>query len=704
MTLINLVPMKARKSDSRLIKNENEEEATLDSIRGYIDYIVFSSEQGDGLSSFYILKCKNPYTGKRFTATGIGMNLFEDDYVEFCGNWTMNEKYGKQFSFKYTKRPTDDKYGAENMMQYLFGPKTAFNISKAFDGDYMDAYDTFKNNENLFRGEIINVVGVGPKKINKAYEKYQKHMAVDTLYMRFSKFGLSIDKALKLSKKWGTNALAIIDKNPYKLCAIELLSFEIVDRIAKKFYHIGEYDNRRILCGIMSIMHEAKRSTGDCYIELDELNKLTSKRLDVDEAKTREKIAELIREKKLALQTEMIDGSKIDGVFLPFIRKAEDEIAKSLVKMTHLNSIVKEVNANKIIEQYQKTKGFRLADKQIEAAKTSAINQVSIISGPPGSGKTTIVDLICNIFKQSKKNVKIRLAAPTGKAAKRMTESTGLPASTIHRLLGYQPDGTFKYNEKHHLPSTDVLIVDEFSMTDILMFYRLIMSLSESTILILVGDKAQLPSVDCGQVLEDLLKVPEMPKTILNKIYRQKEGSTLLQRCLDIADGKVPDLAPASDFEMIEQHDVEKVFQSVCEIYNQEVKKRGLNNVCLLVPQNVGPLGVTVFNEYLQEMLNPYDCEDNEVKIGKRFLRKNDIVIQLENRPEKNIYNGMVGEIVEVMLGPTHLEDIITVAFGDELVDYTRDEFNELKLAYGITVHKSQGSGATRSHMKSMCI
>lgn len=668
-------------------------------LKAWVRYIVYPKEKkiNKDYAQFYVLSCENPYNKRKIKVVGHLLNTQVGDYFEFKGKWTKDKKGNDCFEFVQATRAENDEFGCTSLLSYLFGPKNAQKIINHYN-DALIAFETFKYTEDTFRTDMVEVKGIGPKIIDKAQLKYSKSLEVEKIYQTFFKFNLSVDQALRVVKQWGQRALDIINQNAYNLLNIDGFNFETVDNIALNYYHIGKEDKRRIKAIIVRLLKMDSQSSGNCYMPLNGsrgLIQLAQKELDISSDVIRENVIELKKNK--TLETEILGLDTI--VFLKDVYDAECQLSQVVASLIRNNLVVKKTKIESMIADYETLKGFSLAEKQREAIRTSAINQFSIISGPPGSGKTTIVDAICQIFKQSKKNIKIKLCAPTGRAAKRMMESTGIPASTIHRLLGYTPQG-FKYDENNPLPDVDVLIIDEFSMCDLKLAHKLMMAISINTIVIIVGDANQLPSVDSGQVLNDLLKVPYIPKTVLNEIYRQKDGSTVLQRALNFNEDDEEslktevDLTEADDFHFIEEEDIEEVKASVLELYLEQIKKYGVENVCLLDPQNVGALGTEVFNKLIQDTINPHTIPENELVLGKRrTYRINDRVIQLKNQAEDDIYNGMIGTVVDIKKGETLMDSTLTVDFGDDIEHvYPREEFSNLQLAYATTVHKAQGS------------
>ena len=467
-------------------------------------------------------------------------------------------------------------------------------------------------------------------------------------------------------------------------------------------------DSRRVYACVLSQMTKIMNQFGHDFVWLrkdplytqDSISKPddsvllynTARRLDVDAALVLEEIANLAKQGKLILSHAALE----EVVYLPKYYEAETGIATILKSFIASNAMSEEDVMDCILE-YEDEKGFSMADRQREAVVNAVRNRLSIISGPPGSGKTTIIDCICTILKKFVPDVRICLAAPTGKAANRMNESTGLPASTIHRMLEYNPQTDDFTRNANNPIEADVLIVDEFSMNDTLLTYSLLQAVPEHCMVILVGDKEQLPSVGAGKVLEDLLSLEMVPKVILDKIYRQGSRSTILQRALDISREVEPDLRNAHDFAFYEEDKgMEHTRGDVVSLYDNEVKEWGIENVLLLTPMNKGELGVDSLNIILQDEVNPLHPETAFLKFGKNTFRLHDRVIQTVNEPQEEVFNGMVGTITQIEVGDRQLgtHDSITVDFGEVQSIYTRDRFENIKLAYALTIHKSQGSEA----------
>lgn len=688
--------LKERVQKERTKELQNDD--SLERIRAVVKYRIIPNTfvNSDELL-WCVMSVQSPLDKKTFNVVGTTNHHSVGDYLEFIGEWKKGKTGKDEFHFLCAIRVDDDIVGATSMLAFLFGPKKAERIIDSYSNNALEALNTFKTFPDVFREDMKSVKGIAEKTIQKAEEKQIKYQAIDSLYFKFVKFGLSLNNALKLLKLWGNKAADIIDENVYSLIHVDGFSFETIDRIGREYYKFSEDDGRRIEAYIIQVLKRATNN-GDCYLNLEGNNGLiqqAQKGLSVNDTLIRERIIELLDNHKL---NKRLKGSQI-VIYLPYIYKAEANVAAMVSTAVRKNNIVKESKVKALIEEYENLKGFKLADKQKEGIYKSSINQFSIISGPPGSGKTTLIDCICYIFKQQKKHCHIKLAALAGKAATRMSEATGMEASTIHRLLGYNPETGWKYNASNPMTGVDLLIIDEFSMVDIGLFSRLLEAVSKDTVVILTGDKDQLPSVDCGQVLEDLIKVDYIPKTILQKIYRAVDGSTTLPRALNFNyDEVVPDLTKAADFEFFETsaEDVEETKDTILNLYFEKVKQWGLKHVCLLEPQNKGDLGATIMNQEIQNVLNPKSPDKAEVSIGhKRVVRVGDRLMQLKNKPENEIFNGMVGTVTDCFVSPTKnfREDTITVQFDDGIEHtYAREDFDMIQLAYAMTIHKTQGS------------
>ena len=659
-------------------------------VRGYVKYIFHPKTGLDKTKNlqFAGFTIVNEQTKKQVKCHGNVPYLEVGDFFEFRGFFEQD----KSFKVTNAMRVDDTQDAALSMLKHLFGPKTAFKIVLHFKEDALKALEMFKYREPDFRNEMAKLKGVGFKSIDKAYVKFEKHISIDVLFNNFRTYGLHFNRAIKVFNEFGDKALERIEKNPYCLTHIGI-EFEIADKISQEHYKNSVYDSRRIEAGVYKAMRDIK-SMGHSYAYLKKsMNKtptlldLTSKFLNIEKNEIIDTIMNLVNTGKLV----KVKNGIFDIIYYPEIYKSEIDIANKVSNLIKPSNM--DINfINECINNYENDKKFKLADKQKEAIINSTKNKFSIITGPPGSGKTTIIDVICKCYQRQNPKCEIKLAAPTGKAAKRIEESTGKPATTVHRLLKYDPvEEQFTFNDKNPL-KCDLLIIDEFSMMDVTLTSKLINAIPQNSAVIFVGDKDQLPSVDAGKVLEDMLNSPKIPKTMLNEIYRQKKGSTLLFKALEICNEKTPELYEEPDFLFYQSEGVKDTQETVLQVFREFKSKYGIDNISILTPQNKGDIGVDTLNYLIQCEINPHYDDRPEIKCGYKIFRKGDRVIQLVNEDAECVYNGMVGTIIDIFAGDEETKPYLTVDYGDVESTYERDRLDNIKLAYAITIHKSQGS------------
>ncbi len=623
------------------------------------------------------------------------------EYVSMEGQFIENKMYGTQFEVEtVVVQPPNNKMA---MIQYLssglfpgIGPKMAEKIVANFQDKTIEVLSSDPN-------KLAQIKGINLKKAKEVVSKFisQEHMRGVLMYLQG--YGVTLSMAMKLYLAYGDDVQKILEKNPYKIVEdVDGIGFKTADTIAMKM-GIAFDSEFRIQAAITYILTEVANKNGHTYLYYRELVGEIISLLRLEVNKHQDLIETCIR--KCEDDCKIVIDEKNDQklVMSYSIYLKERDIAKKLVKL--LNSSTKNILADidADILEYEQVNHISLDTKQKEAVKNSLMYGVSIITGGPGTGKTTIIKAIISILKKLNKTFK--LCAPTGRAAKRLSESTLEPASTIHRALGLAVvDNIFKfeYNETKNL-TEDVIIVDEVSMCDVYIMESLLAALKNSARVIFVGDKDQLPSVGAGNILSDMINSKVIPVSYLSRIYRQGEKSMISFNAHEVNMGRMISLKnDSSDFFFKEAKDSEDaVKQAVSMVENRLPKFYHLSqdDIQVLAPGKKGIAGVENLNKVFQRELNK-NFEEQEIKYGNNVFKVGDKVIHIKNDYELNyvtkmgvdgmgVFNGEMGKIVYI----DENIPIIKVEFDDEkIATYTRKEFDELQLAYAITVHKSQGS------------
>jgi exodeoxyribonuclease V alpha subunit len=648
-------------------------------LAGLVERVTFHNEE----NGFCVLRVKARGQRDLITILGHAGMIAAGEFVQASGTWVNDRMHGVQFraSFLKATAPTTiegiEKYLGSGMIRGI-GPIYAKKLVRAF-GDAV--FDIIEQEPDRLRA----VNGIGPKRAERIVGGWAEQKVIREIMLFLYSNGVGTSRAVRIYKTYGNDAVQLISENPYRLARdIRGIGFRTTDQIAGKL-GIEKTALIRVRAGIVYALTEAM-DEGHCGLPAEELISLTHTLLEVP--------AELV---ETALGLELENGAVIADdlkgrrcVFLAGLYRAEREIAEKLKALAIGRPPWPAIDADKAIPWVEQRTKLALADSQREAVAVALASKVLVITGGPGVGKTTLVNSLLKIL--AAKAVTIALCAPTGRAAKRLSESTGLEAKTIHRLLETDPrTGTFRRNEEAAL-ECDLLVADETSMVDVPLMRAVLRALPTRAALLLVGDVDQLPSMGPGQVLADIIATGAVPIVRLTEIFRQAAESRIVTNAHRINQGQMPDLAPVEggDFYCVDAADPEDGMRKLLAIVQARIPKRfGLDpirDIQVLCPMNRGGLGVRSLNIELQNALNP----PGEIRIdrfGWTFC-PGDKVMQIENDYDKEVYNGDLGVVSRIDIEESEL----SVDFDGREVVYGFGELDELVLAYATTIHKSQGS------------
>lgn len=669
----------------------------MNEIIGVVESIIFQNEE----NGYVVARLKD--NKDIHTIVGIMPYIVEGQNIKVSGEWKLHQKFGQQLSVESCEEIVPntisgiEKYLSSGIITGI-GAITAKRIVEHFGEETLDVLDN-----DIER--LKEVEGIGDKKINIIYESYSKQREVRSIMMFFQVYGITPKQCMKIYKRFGKDSVSVVKENPYKLCdEIVGIGFKTADKIALNL-GIERNSSFRIMSGIRYIISEFCMN-GHTYMPKDILSKNASEILLVP----KEDVEKAIYDSTLEglIKIEVIEGKEA-AFSIPYYY-SELGVTKKIVQLiANVYSELK-IDCEEEIGKFEKENGIQFAESQKEAIRGAFENGIEIITGGPGTGKTTIINCITSIFESL--GMSVSMAAPTGRAAKRMTESTGIEAKTIHRLLelGYEEDEEamqFMKGEESPLES-DVVIVDEASMIDIILMNSLLKAINFGTRLIIVGDVDQLPSVGPGKVLKDLIECNCIKVVRLKEIFRQSEKSMIVVNAHKINSGEMPALNKKDkDFFFLKCEDQEKILDTVIGLINTRLPKFNSNwnkvkDIQILTPMRKGILGVDNLNLKLQEILNSKEKHKTEIKYREVIFRVGDKVMQIKNNysikwekesgnPEDSgvgVFNGDVGYIVNI-----DKDENVWVQFDDErLVKYETLFLDELTHAYAITIHKSQGS------------
>jgi exodeoxyribonuclease V alpha subunit len=656
--------------------------APVESVSGIIERVTFFNEE----NGFSVVKIKARGHRDEVTVVGSLPSVNPGEWLTAEGHWVRDREFGLQFradllkSSAPTTREGIEKYLGSGMVKGI-GPTYAKKLVEKFGEKIFDIIE----NES---GRLQDVEGIGPMRRRRIKDAWAEQKVIREIMVFLHSNGVSTTRAVRIYKTYGENAIEQVRANPFRLAQdIPGVGFKTADQIAQKI-GIPHDSVLRACAGLAHILQEAT-GNGHCALPIAFLKEEAGRLLSVAEAVIQAALDRTLLEKSLVW--EKIGDEEL--IFLPNLQRAEQGIAHAIHQKVAAPANYPAINFEKALEWCQQRTGKALAPTQQAALKEALRSRILIITGGPGVGKTTLVNAVLMILRAKK--VQCLLCAPTGRAAKRLSETTGVEAKTIHRLLEVLPgSGRFARNENNPL-DCDLLVVDETSMVDVPLMHQLLRALPARASVLLVGDVDQLPSVGPGMVLRHLIESGVVPVVRLTEVFRQAANSHIITNAHRINEGHLPDSganSADSDFYFVEREEPERIATTLLEMVKDRMKAKfqldPIRDIQVLSPMNRGSLGIRELNIRLQDELNPVrPGEPLAEKFGWQF-RLRDKVIQTENDYDKEVFNGDIGQVANI----DPIERELVVAFDNRKVTYDYGELDELSLAYAITIHKSQGS------------
>jgi len=657
-----------------------ESPTVLDRLAGLVERVTFHNEQ----NGFCVLRLKVKGERELITLIGHAPAVSPGEYASASGNWVTDREHGRQFRAVFVKisPPTTltgiERYLGSGMVKGI-GPVYAGKLVNAFG---MAVFDVIEQTP----GRLREIPGIGEVRARKITSGWADQKVIRRIMVFLHANGVSTSRAVRIFRTYGQEAIDIVTENPYRLAQdIRGIGFLTADTIAQKI-GIAKESPLRAQAGISYALSEAS-GQGHCGLPYAELVPLAVKLLGIPESIIETAIAQEIADEVLFPDT--VESQPC--VFLATLYSAEQSITAQIRRLKTEVTTLPAFDAGKAIPWVERKLTIELANSQKAAIRLALTSKLLVITGGPGVGKTTLINSILTIL--AVKGVKPLLCAPTGRAAKRLSESTGLEAKTIHRLLEVDPsNGQFKRNADNPLVC-DLLVADECSMIDVPLANQLLKAVATSTAVILVGDVDQLPSVGPGQFLGDLIDSGAVPVVRLTEVFRQAASSRIVRSAHQINRGIVPSLpekGETSDFYFIAADEPEVIAQTVVDLVQARLPKKfkvdPVRDIQVLCPMNRGITGARGINQALQAALNP-PGEHSIDKFGNRFS-VGDKVMQIENNYDRDVFNGDIGFVTDI----DQDDEELAVEFDGRLVSYPFGELDELVLCYATTIHKSQGS------------
>lgn len=646
-------------------------------VRGIAERILFEAADSD----YRVFRLHDESDDTTYTVTGHGTKPLVGDRLEVKGHWVQHKRYGRQFAADGWSRVIPE--SVDGIERFLgsgavkgMGPALAHRVVARFGKDTMEILE--KDAQRL-----LEIEGIGPKKLAVITESFYEEKQINDIAYDLEQHGVAGRYAGRLLQKYGDDVKYVLTEEPYRMIhEIDGFGFKTADQIALA-YGMDRQSPQRLGAGLAYVL-QTMTQNGHVCIPDSELVRRAAFLLQADALGLHDILQDTVDMGQL--RTADFEGTVY--VYTPEAYEEEEAIAGRIREMAAMKPLSLKTHVQLFLDRWQDSCHFELADKQREAVEKSLQSGMTVITGGPGTGKTTVVQTIIRLAEQE--GLRILLCAPTGRAAKRLAETTQRKAKTIHRLL--VPDGyvgrvqSFEYNETKLLPA-DLVIVDEVSMLDMEMMYHLLNALKPQCRCILVGDADQLPSVGAGAVLHDVIASETVPVVRLDTIFRQKEGGRIVTNAHLINNGRLPVVNEDLEFRFVEIETEADGATQIGALYRSEVEETGDEfAVQVLSPMYKDPCGVDNLNQLIQERLNPAIPGKGELKGRHMIFRVGDKVMQKHNDYEKGVFNGDIGQIFAVQ------HDMVYVRYPEQDVKYEGAEIDEITLAYAITVHKSQGS------------
>jgi exodeoxyribonuclease V alpha subunit len=648
-------------------------------LEGVLDRITYANEE----NAWSVVKLAVPHQADLVTAVGNLLGVSPGESLRLRGQWINDRQYGPQFkveAFETVKPGTllgIERYLGSGLVRGL-GKAMATRIVQHFG---LQTFDVIEKQPERLR----EVEGIGPVRLKAITAAWAEQRAVREVMLFLQAHGVSTLLAVRIYKHYGEQAVSIVKQDPYRL-AMEVfgIGFRTADALARAL-GVQPDSPQRVRAGVLHVLSQLS-DDGHLYFPRGRLCERAAEVLEVKPELVDRAIAELCTSRHLVAEP-LPDGD--EAVYLSALHAAESGLAEMLLSLLRIPPRPMPIDVPKAIDWFERRRHITLADEQREAVSQAVQSKALVITGGPGTGKTTLVSGIIEILQA--KGLEVLLTAPTGRAAKRLSEATGAEARTLHRLLEYSPVERVFKRDRYRPLAADCVILDEASMVDAVLAFHVLKALPPQCRLILVGDVDQLPSVGPGNVLTDIIGSGTVPVVKLQHVFRQAQQSLIVTNAHRINRGELPEVVSgdASDFFVIERDRPEDVIAAVKELVSERIPRRfkldPVDHIQVLTPMNKGPLGAHVLNHELQTLLNP---QGPAVTRGDRTLRAGDKVMQLRNNYDLEVFNGDVGRILEI----DPVEHQLSVDMDGRVVTYEYAQLDELTVAYAATIHKAQGS------------